>query len=133
MTRKQMRSLIFTQVQSFNTDLANVYYENLKGPIDKGENWIRASIRFGVSSAVALGTSQQVGILFIQVFTTVDAGGSVKDGIIDGLVTIFDYKTFTDSSGLIQFRGGTEAVAPSDGGYIQSQYSIPFDHYKEIA
>ena len=117
----------------FDSALANVFYENLEGQTAKGDTWIRLNIRFGASSATALGRSTNVGILLIQVFYKKDTGGANKDNIVDALAGIYDYKTFTNSDEAIQFRGGTETLATTDGEYLHSQYSIPFDTYKEIA
>ena len=131
MTRKQIRSLVFTELASFDTALANVFYENLEGGTNKGDTWIRASVRFGTSSEVALGLTEGVGVLFLQVFYKKDTGGAIKDVIVDDLASLYDFKTLSDLNGYIQFRGGTEVFSPEDGGYLQAQYSIPFNHYKE--
>ena len=132
MTRKETRTLIFTEVKKFNTNLASVYYENLEGPTSKPLTWIRASLRFATSSMTALGEKTNAGILFVQIFHTLDTGSSNKDAIIDELNNLFEYKTLNNTSGIIQFESGREAIAPNDGGYIQTLFDIPFTNIQEI-
>ena len=121
-----------TEAGKFDTTLANVYYENKEGATEKGSKWIRFSVRFGSDFASALGKTKSTNVVFVQIFTRKDTGAMGKDSIVQELTGLFNYQTLTNNSGIIQFGGGTEVIAPEDGGYVQHQYSIPFDHTQEI-
>ena len=134
MTRTQMRALIEAEINTnFDTSIANVFYENLEGTTSKGDVWIRSSIVFGEEIANGLSITSQVGLLIVQVFYRANTGGSTKDKVHDELSRLFNFKTLSNTNGLLQFKGGYDAVAPKDGEYLRSNYSVAFTQLKEIS
>lgn len=114
-----------------NTALAttNYTFDSEQYTPPAGETWVRLMVRHTDSEQHSLGGTNQrkfrrFGLIFVQVFSPLDAGTRANDTVVQATRDIFEG---VDASGIKYYNAIPREIGP-DGAWFQTNLEITFDY-----